>query len=179
MALAAELEAVAVSIDVDEDVTRVEATYRLGGETPFVFRARQIDGQQLSWLSEGIEIEERGGLAMFESAAGDLEIRYELRGERQRIPLFVPDVVATGKIELRLRGLGEEAANTFFLRDAFPRFVETERGLLAEPANLPSLIRLPPGRGRLTVHRASEAAVLLLITLASVVWMARRRRQVV
>jgi hypothetical protein len=171
-ALAAELEGAAVTIDVGETATRVEATYRFSSEGALRFRARRIAGQEVVWLTEGTSLEDGRGLVSFTSSASPVTVRYELRGERRRVPLFVPDASPAGPIEVRLRGVAGDPD----LRDAFPRLRRTDAGdLVAEPANLPSFVRLPPPRGAFTVHRASEALVVVLVVLATGGWLVRRR----
>lgn len=171
-ALAAELEGAAVTIDAGERSTRVEAVYRFSAEGSVRFRARRIAGQEIVWSTEETRLQNGSGLVFFDSAASPVTVRYELSGKRGRVPLFVPDAVPAGAIEIRLRGV----EGGLDLRDAFPRFRRTAEGdLVAEPADLPSLVRPPPPPGSFTVHRASEAVVVVLVLVATGGWVVRRR----
>lgn len=170
-ALAADLDGTAVTIEAGEGATRVEATYRVTAEGILRFRAPRLPGQELAWRTAGIDLELRPELYAFASATSPVTVVYELRGDRERVPLFVPDAAPAGPIEIRLRGIEGDLD----LRDAFPRLRrEADGDLVAEPANLPSFVRLPPPRGVMTVHRASEGLVVVLVVLATGVWIVRR-----
>ncbi len=167
----AQVETTEVRIEVGSGVTVVEASYRVRGE-PVSFRARRFPGQELRVLTEGIELHQRDALAWFE-AGGTVELRYAVRGARQRVPLFVPDAPVAGPVAIRIHGLGAGRE----LRDGFPRLEPAADGALeARPSDLPSFVRLPPRRGGLSVHRLAEAAVVLLVLLATGIWVLRRRR---
>lgn len=171
-ALAADLEGAAVRIEAGPEATRVEATYRVSATEGLRFRTLRIPGQQLTWSTEGTRLEEGPGIYWFESATSPVTVAYEIRGKRGRVPLFVPDASPAGRIEIRLSGVEGDLD----LRDGFPRLRRAEDGdLVAEPANLPSFVRLPPARGAVTVHRASEALVVALVVLATGTWIVRQR----
>lgn len=165
----AQVETAEVRIDAGAEVTVVEASYRVGEAVSF--RARRFPGQELRMLTHGLELRRAAALAWFD-AGGSVDVRYEVRGARERIPLFVPDAPVAGPVEIRLRGLGGDRD----LRGGFPRLEPAPDGALAaRPADLPSFVRLPPPRGGLSVHRLAEYAVVALVGLATGFRIVRRR----
>lgn len=170
-----ELPAVDVTVEIVDEAVRVEASYPRAGDGPVRFRARRFEDQEIVLRDDGRELRLLPGLARLDAiaGAGGVTLRYELRGRRDRVPLFVPDPPVAGPVVLRVRGLaGERDA-----RGGFPRLeLQPDGSWTGRLDHLPSFLRLPPARGRWTVQRLAEAAVVLLVTAATAGWLFRRSR---
>lgn len=170
---AAELETASVEIEVAEQVTEVEASYRVAADEQVRFHLRRLPGQDIRFPQQLGSVSEAPGAMVLavEPLDSEIVLRYEIRGERSRVPLFVPAAVASGAIEIRLRGAGGDLA----LRAGFPRFLPAPDGeLVARPSDLPSFVRLPPRRDQWNVHRGAEILVVLLVVGATTVWILRQ-----
>ncbi len=182
-AATAQLETASISI-VFGDVTTVEAAYVIRSDADSLrFTMIRLRGQdvRLNSLAPGLaSIDSSGGVIRLAVPAGGTEetptaVRYEVRGHRTRIPLFVPDTPtnpAMSDILIRIDGAGTGVR----LTDGFPRLTRVGDGdVIARPENLPSFVHVPLESGRLSINRVSEAAVVGLLLFGSVLWLMRRR----
>lgn len=172
--------AVEVTIELaEEETVRVDARYRLsGGDGSVRFHARRFAGQEIALRHAGSALLLGPGAASFDAApgaGGDVTVRYELRGRRDRVPLFAPDRQVPGPVEVHVRGLVGDRD----VRGGFPRLERGTGGAwTVRLDDLPGALRMPPPRGSFTVGRAAEAAVVALVVGATGAWIARRRRRV-
>ena len=104
-----------------------------------------------------------------------LTLAWRVRGSRERIPLFVPET-PTRPAESRI--LIEVSGGDFDLAAGriFPRMERAEGRLVGRPENLPSFLLLPPTGRVLTVDRAADWSVVLLVLVATGWWAVWRRR---
>lgn len=176
-----------VAVELDRAGAVVDARYRLRGGDSVRFNAIRLPGHalhvhRLSPSGAGA-LRSLEGLHRFvvpppEGAGGAREVtlRYRVEGARRRIPLFVPDAPAVpdeSRISIRVAGAGPGVAP----QRAFPRLApDADGALAARPANLPGFILLPPEGRTLTVDRAADWAVVLLVLAGSGYWWWWRRR---
>ncbi|RMH21068.1 MAG: hypothetical protein D6696_06675 [Acidobacteria bacterium] len=183
---AARLQAAAVTLTLADGAARIEARYAVAGPVPAMrFVLRRLAGQELDLkaveppASIVTRRSQPGILALEVTPPGAAErqeiiLRYEVRGALRHLPLAVPQAPADplgDAVLVRLRGLTGERSPT----GAFPHLLPAGDGVFeARLANLPSVVRPPPPAGALTVSRAADAAVILLVVLATAVWLHRQ-----
>ena len=196
------VESVAVEVRIEEGAADVVSRYHyLPGSEPLELNALRVDGQAVEldragWSSgdagspptdRAPTLERLPGLYRLRVAPGrrepgtgpgaleTLTIRYRVTGDLRRIPLFVPTAPIEAErdgVEIRVTGLPARAAAV-----VFPRMRESEGGLTATLANMPTFLLLsPPGR-RISFGRAADGVVLTIILLASAWWVRAQRRR--
>ena len=187
VALAFQLTAAEIVIELGGSTTVVEARYEVGESSgSVVFNIMRFPGQELDLLvsdrSDTVESDTLSGLyrltvAPAVTSSTTAVIRYEVSGQLSRIPLAVPDVPAepgAGGVRISLRGFSARAA----LAGGFPRFeLRDDSTAVAELDNVPGFVRLPPDQGQWSVNRISEIVVVLLVVFASSYWLLRQRRR--
>jgi hypothetical protein len=186
VALAAQLGAAEIMIEVTETSVIVEARYRLT-EPRDSLRLTFIafPGQDLEPLDPDPATSSSSWDAPHEpttitvpvSQSGSARLRYRVTGPFARIPIPVPRVPAApgaAAVTFIVRGLDREAR----LREGFPRLARrTDGSAVAQLDNVPSLLRLPSSEGTWSVNRAAQAFVLLLLAGAGAAWAFRARRR--
>ncbi len=189
-AQAAGLVGAQVIIDVHADGAVVDASYRIAADTDsVVFWVMRLAGQQIRLtevVADGVvrptALEERAGLSWLvlpseRSGQVLVNIRYEVVGRVARVPIIIPDPPTdpgVSDVRIRLRGIEPDAR----LTDGFPRLSHDGEDVVARPENLPSFVRLPPQRGTISANRVADAAVIVLLILASGYWLYRQRARV-
>lgn len=175
-----------VTVGLDRAGATVDAVYRLSAaDGEVVLHALRVPDQTLTELSGSspprlarlpglyrIQLPRRA--AGRDGEAEEVRLRYRVEGPGRRIPLFVPAGPAEpgSVLEIRVHGVDPSLP----LDGGFPRMERTGEGeLVARPDNLPTFVLLPSGRA-LTLNRVADAAVLLVILLASGAWLRWRWR---
>lgn len=176
-----------VRVELHGSGAAVDARYLLRGGESVRFHAIRLPGHalrvdRLSPAGAG-PVRSLEGLHRFvlpppegTGGAREVTLRYRVEGARRRVPLFVPDAPAVpdeSRISIRLTGAGPGIAP----ERAFPRLrPDADGGLVARTANLPGFVLLPPEGRTLTVDRAADWAVVLLVLAGSGYWWWWRRR---
>jgi hypothetical protein len=205
--LLGQLAAATVRLTLEPEAVVVEASYRLArADSGATFVLLRLPSLSVELLSSSGEIAELAGLTRLRfsvDAAGDVTVRYRVRGERgrrpTRIPLPVPSVPAVGSersVEVRI--VDWKRSGLPGLEGAFPRVTAAGGDVsgdaadgsgaggddagggpgedaVARLANVPSVVQLP-GDGW-PILRLLDWSVLALGALASVGWLWRSRRQ--
>jgi hypothetical protein len=145
-----------------------------------VMDVMRIPGQriEISSVSHPVSFDSLPGLIrMSMSVAGEapIAVEYHVLGTPSRVPIFVPGP-PTDPLSSRVRITVVDPPSDLRTSDVFPRFAFADGNSgVAELANVPSLVRLPRVGDGLSVNRAADAGVLMLLVLASVWWMVRAR----
>jgi hypothetical protein len=176
-----QLGGVRISITVENQRARVEATYRLNppGDT-VVYRAIRIPGQSVVVehpnVTEGEVSPGLTRLPLAVSAPGESihTIGYVVIGRVDRLPLFVPDVVtgtAAQTVVIEIRGVDRATP----LGDAFPRLRRSEDGTLtAQTGDMPSFVLIPKATNPIGANLLADLAAVTVIVLGTIYWIARR-----
>ena len=182
LVLMAQLQAATVDLQVSPDSAVVEARYEFTDLQPVIF----VLIRQPDQVIEAVDI--RGGQATTEEATGllrltvlptgtEIRVTYLVHGRLIRIPVPVPDRPSSPgqpRVRIHIRGLPADS----HLDRSFPRLVGEEPSVAgATLANVPSLVRLPPHTGKVSVTQAAEWFVILLVGVSSAVWMTRARKR--
>ncbi len=175
-----------ITIDLTGATTVVEARYEWDEPFEFLtFNVIRLPRQAFRLIpgatSNTIEIDTLAGLyrvrlTSVTSLNRTAVIRYEVTGDTFRIPLAVPEIPTepgVGRVTITIGGLSSHVA----LSDGFPRLERrTDDYATAELDNVPSFVRLPPNVGDWSVNKLAEITVIMLVALASLYWLLRRRR---
>lgn len=105
-----------------------------------------------------------------------LSLEWRVRGDGRRLPLFVPETPTRpteSRVLLEVRGGDLDVA----VDRVFPRMERAGGVLVGRPENLPAFLLLPPGGQLLTVDRAADWSVVLLVLVATGWWAVWRRRE--
>jgi len=183
--LAVQLNTAEFVLELEGPATAVEARYETREPFDALFlNVMRIPGQTFQLAPVGadqqVTIDTLAGLyrvRLIPTAARSrvAVVGYEIVGDSPRVPLAVPEIAAhpgVGRVTISLRGLDADVS----LSDGFPRFHAGLNGsLVAELENVPGFVLLPPARGHWSVGRLGDVAVVLLVALASIYWLMRRR----
>ncbi|MFQ6045042.1 MAG: hypothetical protein ACE5PT_01615 [Gemmatimonadales bacterium] len=183
-AVALQLAAADVTIEIHPDSAVVQARYELAAERDSVrlslIRLRGVSVTPDPGSGRWLPMTGGGGYWITAySAQRTAYLRYVVTGDLSRIPVAVPEIPADPAEEgVALRVLGVNS--TARLRDGFPRLEPGRDGwAVARLANVPSFVRLPPETGVLSASGAAQTFVVLLVAGSSVAWALygwRRRR---
>ncbi len=179
-----QVTAATVDVTLSSSVAKVEATY-----------AVRVQADSLTFVLIRLRDQEihvtavRPGPASMHHTTGSVRVsapaprgpglpavlRYEVRGNLQRIPIPVPRVPTdpdASEVVIRVHGVSPDAR----LTDGFPRLSRSDGEVVtARPANLPSFIRVPVVETGLSVNRLSDSFVIVLMLASSMFWLVRRR----
>lgn len=176
----AQLAAAQIHVAVAPDSVRVEARYELATPADSIQLVLiRLPGQAVRVAAtDGLQQRESAGLTrlIVNQAAAVITVRFTVTGRLDRIPLPVPDsptLPGAKGIAITVDGLAPKAR----LAEAFPRLRRAGGSARAELANVPSLVRLPPGGSRWTLTDLTEGLVLVLVLGSSAAWVTRARRR--
>jgi len=175
------LESAEIEVSVEAAGVSVYATYAvLGVSDSLVMNVMRIRGQriEISSVSHPVLFDSLPGLIRMSMSADPetrVTVEYRVRGTPSRVPIFVPGP-STDPLNSLVRITVVNAPSDLSTPDVFPRFAFADGNTgVVELANVPSLVRLPRVGHGLSVNRAADAGVLVLLALASVWWMIRAR----
>lgn len=171
--------------DAPGDAAEIRATYRFRpGLDTARLTAMRVEGArvEIAAPSPRWRLDTLPGLLRLRVSPpvpDSLALTWRVTGGGERLPLFVPET-PTRPAESRVR-LEVAGATAGIAADrAFPRMEHADGGLVGRPENLPSFLRLPSRDGGLTVDRAADGSVVLLVLFATGWWLwwrwAARRR---
>ncbi len=176
--LLAQLGSATIDIEVTDSTAVVRARYGIIDATETVrVVVMRFAGQQVEWLDGPVF---RASEGLYESSVPDgvsqVQLRYEVTGDLDRIPLPVPSIPlasTAGTVSIRVTG-----GAPVRLDDTFPRFAADGGGLVARPSSVPSFVRVPGGN-RLFTNSVADGVVLAMVMLAVAVgvwreWWRRR-----
>ena len=129
-------------------------------------------GQTIHWRSSLARVDTTAGVVRI--TAGDPIIRYVISGDTRRIPLPVPTTPMpqdkrTGRVSIL--GLPPSVR----LDRTFPRLEWNGDAATADLRDIPSIVRVQFGSGW-GVEQWSEAFVVVLVIVSSLIWYRRRAR---
>ena len=169
-----------VAIEATTNGASVEMEYLVAAPANgLTFDAIKWPGQTISLEgSAALTVRDLGGLLRIEpmeTGPETFRLVYTVTGNRERVPLFVPNlptIPGTTTTTISVSGVAAGAS----LADAFPRVSRQSDGtLLGQPANMPSFVLLPI-EGRINRARLADSLVLVMLLAASVVWIVWRVR---
>jgi hypothetical protein len=178
-----------VRIAIVGDTAHVDARYRITDPGDSIrLHAPRVAGQHTAFDRRfddpRLRLDTLPGLfrltALGEGRGITLNLRYSVRGDLSRIPLFVPEAPSTpgqSRVTILVDGLAPDRAARFVV----PRFTRESRGpWRATPDHLPSVVALvKPARG-LPVPALAQWSVLLIAFAGTLAWLlthlAARRR---
>lgn len=183
------LQEAQVRVAVVGDAARVAARYRITDAGDSVrFHAPRPASQSLEFdrrlRDPRLRLDSLPGMFRLTVAGRGrmtaVELRYLVRGDLSRIPLFVPQSPTTPgqrRISIRMTSLSPERVARFTV----PRFTAGPGGAwLAQPDHLPGVIAVVRGNRRLPVPALAQWSVLLAViggTLGWVLAQAKARRR--
>ncbi len=160
----------AATIRFVDDSVQVEV--RAPAVDPPDFHVMLRSGQTIHWRSSLARADTTAGVVRI--TAGDPTIRYVIAGDTRRIPLPVPTTPRpqdrrTGRVSI----LG--LPPSIRLDRTFPRLVWNGDVATADLRDIPSIVRVQFGSGW-GVEQWSEAFVIVLVIVSSLLWYRRRAR---
>ncbi len=175
------VESAEIQVVVEEAGASVYARYSVREvRDPLAMNAMRIPGQsiEITSVSHMVSVDSLPGMIrMSVSTSGEttVTVEYRVRGMSSRVPIFVP-APSTDPLSRRVRITVVNAPRDLRASDVFPRIIFADGGTgVAELANVPSMVRLPRSGEGLSVNRAADAGVLMLLALASIWWVVRAR----
>ncbi len=180
--LLAQLTAAEITIDLSTDSAVIEARYEMLEPIDSIdLTLIRVRGQGLQLLTgrPAISLAAPGLYRLTSThALGPqryVEVRYNVVGDLDRVPIAVPDVsppAEGARVRVRVSGLSRAAA----LDDAFPRLTPQADGTAtAELESVPSFLRTPPDGHVWSINHLADASVGLLVLAATALWLSRRR----
>ena len=109
------------------------------------------------------------------AAVDSLTLAWTVHGPLRRLPLFVPGTPtrpAESRVLLEVTGGDPDLA----AGRVFPRMERTDGRVAGRPENLPAFLLLSPAGEGLTVDRAADWSVVILVLVATGWWAVWRRR---
>lgn len=164
--------------------TELRATYRFHpGLDTARLTAMRVEGARVEIAgAPGRRLDTLPGLLRLRVApvSDTLTLAWRVTGEGERLPLFVPETPtrpAESLVRLEVAG----ATGGIAVDRVFPRMEPADGGLVGRPENLPTFLRLPSRDDGLTVDRAADGSVVILVLFATGWWLwwrwrAARRR---